>query len=299
MARALLITNPVAARTKVGRTAAVSRVFRAARWQVDLAETVGPGDARRLAVLGVASGVDAVVVFGGDGTTMQAAAALIGTEVPLGLIPGGTGNLLAGNLRISSRPVLAAQTVTRGHCRRIDLGRLERADGVHYFAVGCGAGADARVMGETRAAAKRRWGLGGYVATLLKALPEIRSSRCEITVDGRRFEAPAAVTLVLNCGEVIPPVLRVGADVALDDGMLDLIALAADTPWQCIRGVWRVLQNVVLGTGPTAYLASARGCEITIVSEQVQPVQFDGDVAGTTPVTVTVAPGALRVMVPA
>ena len=62
--------------------------------------TGGPGDARRLAAYGVAEKVDVVAVFGGDGTTMQAAAALVGTDVPLGVIPGGTGNLLAGNLRI-------------------------------------------------------------------------------------------------------------------------------------------------------------------------------------------------------
>jgi diacylglycerol kinase (ATP) len=298
MARAFLITNPAAARTTPGRSHAVSRVLRANGWRVELQETAGPGDARRLAALAVADGADAVVVFGGDGTTMQAAAALVGTDVPLGLVPGGTGNILAGNLRIPSRPVPAAQLISRGRDRSIDLGRLERPDGPHYFAVACGAGADARVMGETHGAEKRRWGIGGYLATLARVLPEVRSTPCRITVDGRAFEVPAAVALVLNCAEMIPPLLRVMDRVALDDGVLDVLVLAADSPWQCARGVWRALQNVVVGTGPTSYLSYARGREIRVEPAAPLPVQFDGDLAGWTPLAIGVAPRALRVMVP-
>ena len=94
--------------------------------------TAGPGDARRLAEYGVAQGVDVVAVFGGDGTTMQAAAALVGTEVALGVIPGGTGNLLAGNLRIpvgagprgagaGQRPAQAVRPRPHGAARRSPL----------------------------------------------------------------------------------------------------------------------------------------------------------------------------------
>lgn len=298
MARALLITNPAAARTTPGRAHAVSRVLRAAGWRVEVVETRGPGDARRLAAAGVGDDMDAVVVFGGDGTTMQAAAALVGTEVPLGLVPGGTGNILAGNLRIPSRPVPAARLISGGRTRRIDLGRVERPDGVHYFAVACGAGADARVMGETAAAKKRRWGIGGYLATLLRVLPDVRSTPCRITVDGRAAEVPAAVALVLNCPEMVPPVLRVMDRVALDDGVLDVMALAANGALQCVRGVWRALQNVVVGTGPTRYLWYARGREIRIEPAEVLPVQFDGDVAGATPLAITAVPKAIGVLVP-
>lgn len=299
MARALVITNPVATRTTPARTEAVARVFRAAGWRTEVEQTRAPGHARDLAGRGVADGVDVVVVFGGDGTTMQAAAALVGTDVPLGLVPGGTGNILAGNLRIPSRPVPAAQMIARGRSRSIDLGRVERADGPHYFAVACGAGADARVMGDTRQADKQRFGIGGYWGTLFRVIPQVRSTVVAITVDGVRLEAPAAVTLALNCRELIPPVLRVIDGARIDDGVLDLLVLAADSPWQCARGVWRAVQNVVIGTGPTRYLRYGRGEHITIEAAEEQPVQFDGDVAGTTPVTMRVAPRAVRVMAPA
>lgn len=297
MARALLISNPLAARNTPERTMAVVRVLRAAGWAIDFAEVRGAGDARAYAVAGVANGVDAVVVFGGDGTTNLAATALVGTDVALGLVPGGTGNLLAGNLRIPGSPVAAAQTIARGRVRRIDLGRLERPDGVRYFAVACGAGADARVMGETGSSQKRRFGVGGYLATLARVLPQIRSADCEITVDGRPLRARAALVLALNCGEMIPPILRIREGAVPDDGVLDVMVLTADSAWGCLRGAGRALQNVALGTGETRYLRYARGQEITIDADPPQPVQFDGDVSGTTPVAMALVRSAIAVLV--
>ena len=140
MARALLIANPAAARNRPLAVKAILDTFRSAGWDAELAETAGPGDARILAARGVEAGVDVVAVFGGDGTTMQAASSLVGTEVLLGVIPGGTGNLLAGDLRIPTSPVRATREMLAGRARPFDLGRVERPDGTHYFAVACGAG---------------------------------------------------------------------------------------------------------------------------------------------------------------
>ena len=131
--------------------------------------TGGPGDARRLAEYGVAERVDVVAVFGGDGTTMQAAAALVGTDVALGVIPGGTGNLLAGNLRIPARRPARRRALVTARPRRFDLGRMDRPAGPQYFAVACGAGYDALVMAATLSEHKRRWGMAAYVATTLPA----------------------------------------------------------------------------------------------------------------------------------
>jgi len=143
VARAVVIANPAAARTDPAVVEAIRGVFRSAGWKAEILATGGPGDATRLAEYAVHEGVDVCAVFGGDGTTMQAASALVGTDVALGLIPGGTGNLLAGNLRLPANPVRAAQTIVQGVPRRLDLGRLDRAAGSDYFAVACGAGIDA------------------------------------------------------------------------------------------------------------------------------------------------------------
>jgi diacylglycerol kinase (ATP) len=298
VARALLITNPAAARTQPLAVNVVRDALKAAGWQTELLATGGSGDARRLAEYGLAAGVDLVAVFGGDGTTMQAAAALVGTEVALGVIPGGTGNLLAGNLRIPVSPLRAAEVLVRGHTRRIDLGRMERLSGVHYFAVACGAGMDARVMAGTASEHKRRWGMAAYVATTLRLIGDVRSTAHHVTVDGVDYEATAAMILVANCGEVIPPFIRLGAAISPDDGLLDVVVMRADSVGESVRAVWELLR----ARGPIGraqgLIGYARGREITVASATPEPVQLDGEPEGETPFTATVVPGAIRVVVP-
>lgn len=266
-------------------------------WRSEIAVTTGPGDARELARQAVTAGVDVVGVFGGDGTSMRAAAALVGTDVPLALIPGGTGNLLAGNLRIPSDPLRAARILMRGHRRIIDLGRVLLPDGEHYFGVAVGAGIDARVMGETTPADKRRWGIGAYMATTLRVLPDLRSTACVVTVDGVTLETHAALVLIMNCGEMIPPLVRVRPEINPEDGVLDLVTIAADSTWQGIRGLFRVILDGRRGEiRETPYIRYARGCRFTVESAEPLPVQFDGDRVGATPFTAEVVPGALTVM---
>lgn len=298
MPRVLLITNPAAARTRPRSVDAIVRTLDGAGWETELIATGGPGDARRLAAYGVAQGVDVVAVFGGDGTTMQAAAALVGTDVSLGVIPGGTGNLLAGNLRIPASPERAARALVSARPRPFDLGRMERPDGVQYFAVACGAGYDARVMAGTLSQHKQRWGMAAYVATTLRLIGEIRSAAHVITIDGVEYDAEAAMVLVANCGEVIPPLVRLRAGIRPDDGLLDVVVMRANSFGQSVRAVWELLRDAPAADGAETFVGFATGREIRVESEPVQPVQLDGEPGGVTPFTATVVPGAIRIMVP-
>ncbi|HET8632645.1 MAG TPA: diacylglycerol kinase family protein [Gemmatimonadales bacterium] len=296
MARALVITNPAASRTRARTVAAIMAAFRMGGWQADALETCGTGDARRLAGQGVVAGVDVVAVFGGDGTTMQAAAALVGTDTALGVIPGGTGNLLAGNLRIPMSPVRATQAIVRGHERRIDLGRMQRGAETQYFAVACGAGYDARVMAATGTAQKRRWKFAAYVATTIRLLDQLRPAHHVITVDGQTHETDAAMLIVANCAEVIPPLVRFKSGIRPDDGMLDLIAVRASNFSESVRAVWHLVSEAPT-RGRDEFVAYGRGAEITVVSTPAEPVQLDGEPHGETPFTASVVPGALKVMI--
>ena len=299
MGRVLLISNPVAARTDDSTRHRVVEYLGREGWRVEIAVTTGPGDARELAAQGVSAGLDAVAVFGGDGTSMQAAAALVGTGVALALIPGGTGNVLAGNLRIPSNPVRAARSLVDGTRRVIDLGRVALPDGEHFFGVACGAGVDAEVMGRTETVNKRRWGIGAYFASTFRVLPTIKSSPCTITVDGSAFAVRAALILIMNCGEMIPPLVRVRPEITPEDGILDLVAVSADTSWEGIRGLLRVvLDGRREEIRDTEYIRYARGTRFTVESDGPLPVQCDGDPLGQTPFTAEVVPGALTVMVP-
>jgi diacylglycerol kinase (ATP) len=296
--RVLLITNPAAARTEHAAVDAVMRTFRGAGWNAEVLATGGPGDARRLAEDAVRDGVEIVAVFGGDGTTMQAAAALVGTDVPLGVIPGGTGNLLAGNLRIPASPARAARTLLTARPRPFDLGRMERPDGTHYFAVACGAGYDARVMAETLSEHKRRWGMAAYVATTLRLMGELRSAVHVITIDGAEYDAVASLVLVANCGEVIPPFVRLRPGIRPDDGLLDVVVIRANSLGQSVRAVWDILRRAPDERGEDTYVGYARGQQIRVETEPVQPVQLDGEPGGATPFTATVVPSAIRILAP-
>jgi undecaprenyl-diphosphatase len=297
LTRALIITNPAAARTRPGVVSVIVETFRTGGWNVDVAATSGPGDARRLAQEGVTAGVDAVVVFGGDGTTMQAAASLVGTEVNLGLIPGGTGNLLAGNLRIPNSPARATAALLKARPRRIDLGRMERPDGVHYFAVACGSGYDARVMAETPAAQKRRWGMAAYVATTFRLIGQLKSVEYSITVDGQEYQAHASMVLVANCGEVIPPYIKLGPGIAPDDGLLDIVVMRANGLGQGVRAIWDLFRTHP-PIGSSTSVGFARGTEVRVVAEPAQPAQLDGEPGGMTPFTASIVPHAINVLAP-
>jgi YegS/Rv2252/BmrU family lipid kinase len=300
MPRVLLIANPAAARTDEVIIPAVTEVLRRGGWQVELRATGGPGDARRFAAEAVTAGTEVVAVFGGDGTTMQAAGALVGTGTALGVIPGGTGNLLAGNLRLPVSPMRAARALLRARAVPLDLGRMERSDGTHFFAVAAGAGYDARVMAGTSATDKRRWRIGAYMATALRLMPELRSVTHRITVDGTTYTAQAAMVLVANCGEVMPPWIRLKSGIRHDDGELDVIVFRADSFGDSVRAVWELLREggTVAGQGP-GHIGYARGRTVTVESDPQEPVQLDGEAFGETPFTAEVVPAALQVLVPA
>src|SRR5256886_14735853 len=155
MTRALLIANPAAARTDARAVTTVRDTLRGGGWTVEGRGTARAGDARRFADEARAQGFDALVSYGGDGTAMEIAAGAVKSGIPLGLVPGGTGNLLAGNLRLPRHPAAAARVILGGRVASIDLGAVERADGTHCFAVCGGTGFDAQLMAGTAAAEKR------------------------------------------------------------------------------------------------------------------------------------------------
>jgi diacylglycerol kinase family enzyme len=190
------------------------------------------------------------------------------------------------------------KALINGRPRRIDLGEVQVDGARRYFAVACGAGMDARVMTDTPPREKRRWRMGAYVATTIRMLPEVHSTPCAVTVDGVVWEVPAALVLILNCGEIIPPVVRVRSDVAFDDGLLDLLLVTADSAWEGMRAVWHVLRNATGSLRELPGLLYARGTTIAVAAAEPLPMQYDGEPWGTTPFTARVLPGALAVMAP-
>src|SRR5437879_10971555 len=107
---------------------------------------------------------------------------------------------------------ISARAILKGTPLAIDLGAVQRADETHYFAVCCGTGFDAALMAATGSHEKWRWKMAAYVARAFAALPRVTSPLHRVTVDGVTRELPAAMVLVANCGELIPPFLKLSSE---------------------------------------------------------------------------------------
>lgn len=295
MTRALLITNPFAARAHARAVTTIRNILQQGGWQVDVQSTAGPGDARRIAEQSRGAGFDVLVSHGGDGTAMQVAAGIAGTQITLGLIPGGTGNVLAGNLRLPRSAASAARALLKARRLSIDLGMVERGDGPHYFAVAAGTGFDAQLMADTGLQAKRRWKVGAYLARAVTTLTSVRSDRHRVTVDGTAHDVRAAMLLVLNCGKLPPGFINLRAGLVPDDGWLDVVALDADGVLQSASAVIELLLGN--GTGRRVWWARGKTVRVEVPDGVQRPVQLDGEVTGVTPFEARLLPHALSVMV--
>jgi len=299
--RVLLITNPAAARTDARAVLAVRDTLRAGGWRVEVLATAAPGDARRFATEAAAEGhggFDALLSVGGDGTAMQVAAGLVGSGIPLGLVAGGTGNILARNLRLPIDPVRAARAILKGSPYAMDLGRMPRDDGDHFLAVCAGAGYDAQIMAATDTMFKRRWKIAAYFIKALTTLPQVKSVMHRVTVDGVEHHVDAAMVLVANCRELVPRVVNVSPAVWPNDGVLDVVALRADGAWDSVVSFGTFLRTRG-ATDPSGRIWSARGrtIRVEVPDGTPRPVQLDGELAGTTPFDIDIVPGALTVLV--
>lgn len=294
MTRALLITNPFASRAHGNAATTIRDILQKGGWKVDVQATAGPGDARRIAEEARTGGFDVFVSHGGDGTAMQVAAGITGTHITLGLVPGGTGNVLAYNLLLPRTAASAAHALLSARRVPIDLGVVERADGPHYFAVGAGTGFDAQLMADTGLQAKRRWKFGAYLARAALTLPTVRSATHRVVVDGTSTEVRAAMLLILNCGRLAPGFLKLRDGIAPDDGWLDVMAIDADGALQSASAV---LELLLEKRGRRVWWSRGRSVRVERPDGQLHPVQLDGEVTGTTPFEVRLMPRALSVLV--
>jgi YegS/Rv2252/BmrU family lipid kinase len=292
---ALIVTNPTAARAGRSGLTAARRRLEARGYRVTVENTHATGDGERLARAAVKAGVGVVIAHGGDGTAMDVGAALVGTSLPLGLLPGGTGNVLAGNLGIGRSFVAAADTIVAGATRIIDVGRLTTAAGSRYFAVNCAAGFAADLMAGTMQHHKRRYGVAAYVARAIAMTAKLVRAEIRVEVDGAAHEGHAATVIVANCGQIVPGVLSLGDGIAPDDGVFDVAVLDATSYASALRLVWSMLQR---RSGADSGITFYRGRAVRVSCEPVLQVEADGEALGATPMTVELIPRALTVLVP-
>ena len=255
---------------------------------VEVLLTEGIGHARELATSAVRRGARLVLAWGGDGTINEIASALAFDEVPIGIVPAGSGNGLARELGVHPRAARAIADALQAVPRPMDLGEI---DG-HLFANMAGVGFDAHVAARFATATRR--GLIGYAQTTARALRSYVPQHYRVTIDGVETAHRAILVTIANSAQ-FGNNARIAPGARVDDGELDLVVMEERSRIATICQVPRLFNGTV---------ERARGYSIrriravTIESDQPMSYHVDGEpVHGGTILRVRVHPGALRIAV--
>jgi YegS/Rv2252/BmrU family lipid kinase len=290
--RALLVANPASRRGEQRIQDAV-RALASAGCALELRRTTARGDAERHAAKWRDS-VDAVFTLGGDGTVMEVLRALRHTGVPVGIIPAGTGNLLAHALAIPLNVERAVKALVGGTRRTIDLGNID-GEAPHTFAFAAGVGIDVTMLERTTTQAKRRLGVLAYALAATAAALRHELFRVTIVTEKETIQRDASLTMVANFGALLRGGFAMGPGITPDDGYLDVCVYSPRSGVDGVGMVWRMLRGRYSGDS-RMYFARAR--QVVIECDPPRIFQADGEILGRSPVRITVDAGAATLLVP-
>jgi diacylglycerol kinase family enzyme len=243
----------------------------------------------------LADGHKKILVAGGDGTLRRVVQELVGSSAAVGILPIGTGNILARNLKLPLTLDAAAKRAVSGKPYEIDLGqaRLIRPDGSleEYFFTGiAGVGMDARLMQNTQAELKKRIGWIAYIEGGIRSLP-LKFEKFDVSLNDQIRTLKSYSLLVGNVG-LLPGAISMMPDARLDDGQLDMAAIGPRRIWNWIdffsRITWQnnVVRPLALGrkwmdaTANVKTLENLSSSRIRIRPHHPAPIQLDGDPMG-------------------
>jgi YegS/Rv2252/BmrU family lipid kinase len=289
-----VIINPIAGgsrpHTARARAELASSIVKAHGDSADVFVSERAGHARDLAQAAVARRSRLVLAWGGDGTVNEVGCALANTDVPLGIVPSGSGNGLARELGISRSPRRAIAEALGATPRPIDLGEL----GGRLFVNIAGIGLDAFVAALFNDPRNRRRGLVNYTAIAARALATYQPSMYTITIEGSPLVRRAIMIGVANSAQ-FGNGARIAPGATVDDGRLDLVVIEERARWRTVCQVPRLFT----GTAHRIPGYSIRRIErARIESEAPMIFHVDGEpVEGGMQLEARVHPGALRVAV--
>jgi YegS/Rv2252/BmrU family lipid kinase len=293
--RTAVIVNPVKVDTddcrKIIGEALAAAGHPEPNWLETTEHDTGTGQARQA----VREGAELVFACGGDGTVRCVADGLAGTGIPLAILPGGTGNLLARNLGLPLELAQAVEGALTGSDRLIDLGV---ADG-HRFAVMTGIGLDAGMITDTPEPAKRILGWPAYLIGIVRQLRR-RPMRVVVRVDdGEPLRQTARMVVVGNVGQLHAGLCLL-PDAVVDDGILDVLILAPRSAADWTRLIARAVFRRTLEDQTNRRIHRLRGEHVEITTDRPCARECDGDpIDSAGSLSVRVEPGALLIRMPA
>jgi len=290
MRKTFVILNPVSDRGRAGkREGEVREALDKAGIRYDLVLTRRPGHATELARRAIEEGAAVVVAAGGDGTVNEVAQALVNTEVPLGVLPIGSGNDYARVLGIPKDLGAAAQRIAQGGTRRVDVGRT----GGRFFLNSLGMGIDGQIALDYQRV-RFLHGEIGYLGATLFEIVRFRAFEVVVRGDGWEFSGRLLSTAVMN-GPYAGGGFYLAPEARPDDGLFDVVF---------IGNYPRLVRFSVLPrTRDGSYLRlkrvhTQRGSRLSIRADRPLPVHMDGELLPkpVAELAVELIPGALRVL---
>lgn len=260
-------------------------------------ETSAEDPGRAMTQQAIAKQADLVVAAGGDGTVRIVADGLAHSGIPMGLIPAGTGNLLARNLDLPLKELNAIEVALDGHTRAIDLVRITVDDRPpEHFAVMAGIGVDAMIMDETDDALKDKVGSAAYFVAAGKALGRL-PVRMTVQLDSHRPVRRHAMLCVIGNVGKLRGNLTLIPGASPDDGLLDLYVAS---PHRFRHWVKLALRLMTRRARKDDQVDHRTGKKVRIQIHGKDNYQLDGDVVGeSTTLTAEIQPGALSICLPA
>ena len=263
-----------------------------------------PGDVATLTERAVADGASLVVAVGGDGTVHEAvnglARADAGETVELAVLPRGTGTDFVRSLRLPRKIDEAVEVARSGKPRAIDLGRAEYVawDGskaAAYFANFGGAGISGAIAGRANATSKAMGGRASFVWATVAVFARWKSTQITVDVDGERRSGPMFEVLAMN-GDYTAGGMWATPEAKPDDGLFDVLLIGDVTKADFVVTFPKIYRGTHLAHPKIECL---RGATVRVDAVKALPIALDGEQPGTTPVTFSIVPRAIRVRVPA
>ena len=267
-----MIVNPASRRGSRARAKA-ERAFAEAGVRCDTRATESAGHGAILAA-DFGSAYDAVFTLGGDGTAIEVLSALAHTGPPVGILPGGTGNVIARTLGTPVKLGKAVRALLDADEARIDLGRLSNGQ---RFAIGMGVGLDAAMIADAPARLKRRFGFFAYVVSATRAVLRMEKFRVRLTVDGEIVERQASAVLIANFGAVLNNLISFGDGIRRDDGFLNACIYSPNNLRDAARILWKMSRK---NFSPDPCVSYYVGKEFRLETIPPQLGQADGELLG-------------------
>ncbi len=299
--RVHIIVNPASGQNGVNLPA-LNKILKDLDIEWEMFVTREGGEAGKRAGEALAAGVDAIAVYGGDGTVLEVASRIAGTDMPLVILPGGTANVLSVELGIPADHTQAALLLGAepNAIRALDMGALvggnpggEQGDDLLFFHLGIGL--EGTMHQEANRESKDRSGMFAYVLAALKTLSNPTMAHYKLTLDGEEVEVDGINCMITNFGSIGVGAIKLSHAIDVSDGLLDVIIFRDAN----VGSLLSAAANVVASGEMAQPLLQWQAREISITVEPPQSVAIDGELVEVNSVTVRVVPGAVRVVVPA